>query len=508
MEEFEVIIIGSGIGGLCCGSLLASRGKKVLICEAHSKPGGVAHAFSKNGYIFESGPSLWNGLESISNTSPLGQILYLLDEQIEVKKYKGWKVLVPEGEFELEVGDLPFRKKIQELRGDEALNEWDSFIKAVKPLSRIIDKMPLLTTSPENLNLKEILNLLKKFLPEIKHANNLRKGFGEIADKFLTDPFLSNWVDLLSFLISGMSMEDTNTAAMATLFNEWFSPNANLEYPLGGSESVVNALVKGFKKNGGKLLLSSKIKNINFAKDVATGVTFENNETIKSKFIVTNCDIWNKQSLFPSHLIGKFKAKEFKVEKCKSFLHIHLGFDATNIKNLPIHTIWVDKWERGITAERNIAVFSIPSVLDSSMSPKGKHVLHGYTPANEPWEIWENIKPSSKEYNDLKEERCEVFMKPLRKIIPDIDIRIELKMLGTPLTHQRFTNTHCGSYGPAISAKKSLFPGHKNPFKNVFSCGASTFPGIGIPAVAASGAYAAEAILGKKEFKGIISKLN
>ena len=100
MDNFDVVIIGSGIGGLCCGSLLASRGKKVLICESHYQPGGVAHTFTRNGYKLESGPSLWNGLESISNTSPLGQILYLLDEQIEVKKYKGWKVIVPEADFD------------------------------------------------------------------------------------------------------------------------------------------------------------------------------------------------------------------------------------------------------------------------------------------------------------------------------------------------------------------------------------------------------------------------
>ena len=111
MENIDVVIIGSGIGGLCCGSLLASQGKRVVICESHYHPGGVAHTFEKNGYKFESGPSLWNGLESISNTSPLGQILYLIGEQLEVKKYKGWKVIIPEAEFNLEVGDLPFRKK-------------------------------------------------------------------------------------------------------------------------------------------------------------------------------------------------------------------------------------------------------------------------------------------------------------------------------------------------------------------------------------------------------------
>jgi len=38
------------------------------------------------------------------------------------------------------------------------------------------------------------------------------------------------------------------------------------------------------------------------------------------------------------------------------------------------------------------------------MAPEGKHVLHGYTPANEPWEIWENLNPKELEYRNLKEE--------------------------------------------------------------------------------------------------------
>ena len=138
------------------------------------------------------------------------------------------------------------------------------------------------------------------------------------------------------------------------------------------------------------------------------------------------------------------------------------------------------------------------------MAPKGKHVLHGYTPANEPWELWENLNSNELDYKHLKEERCSIFLKSLRKIIPDIDSRIEIKLLGTPLTHQKFTNTYCGSYGPALSAAQGLFPGCKTPVKNLLTCGASTFPGIGIPAVSASGAYAAEKIMGKKEYKNLL----
>ena len=508
MKSYEVIIIGSGIGGLCCGCLLALSGKKVLICEAHYKPGGVAHSFQRDGYNFESGPSLWSGLGKWPTTNPLGQILYLLGEQVEVKRYKSWRVLFPEAEFDLEVGDEPFRNKIKSLRGEHALKQWDAFINSVKPISKAINKTSLLTSSPDNLNLFELLNLAKKFLPNINSLKKITKGFGHLVDENLEDPFLRNWVDLLSFLISGMAMHDTNTAAMATLFEEWFDPSAHLEYPLGGSQEIVNTLIRGFKKNNGEIILSSKVDSINFDKNIATSITLNNGKNLSANHIVINSDIWSAKNMLPEYISKKWKTKPIQIKKCDSFLHLHLGFDSSGLDNLPIHTIWVDEWERGITAERNIVVFSIPSVLDKSMAPKGKHVLHGYTPANESWDKWETIKHNSKSYKSLKEESCSVFFKPLKKLIPDIDERIEIKLLGTPLTHQKYTNTYCGSYGPAISADKNLFPGCRTHIKNLFLCGASSFPGIGIPAVAASGAYAAEAIMGKKRYKELINQIN
>jgi len=503
MKNYDVIIVGSGIGGLCCASLLALQGKNVLVCEAHSKPGGVAHSFKHKGYTFESGPSLWSGLDSKNTYNPLGTILNLLNEEVHLYKYKGWKVLFPEASFDLEVGNLDFREKIKSIRGSGSLKEWDEFLLGLKPLSKIINEIPLIKSSPRDLDLFEIASLAFKLLPDIRNASKLTGSFGKIAEFHLKDPFLKNWVDLLSFLISGMSMHDTNTAAMATLFNEWFKPNSYLEYPKGGSESIVHALLKGLKKNGGDIFLSTRVKKVYFEDDLTKGILLENGSKILSKYVVLNCDRWSIEKILPENIYQRFNIKRQKTPKCDSFLHIHLGFDSTGLNNLPIHSIWVDKWERGITAERNIAVFSIPSVIDPSMAPLGKHVLHGYTPANEPWEIWKDIDPKSDYYKTLKEDRCSIFLDPLKKIIPDIENRIEVKMLGTPLTHKKFTNTYCGSYGPAISASKSLFPGSKTPIKNLFVCGASTFPGIGIPAVAASGAYAAEAILGKKEYKTI-----
>lgn len=71
----------------------------------------------------------------------------------------------------------------------------------------------------------------------------------------------------------------------------------------------------------------------------------------------------------------------------------------------------------------------------------------------------------------------------------------EVKLVGTPLTHRRFLRRNRGTYGPAIKAGEATFPGHSTPIPQLFCCGDSTFPGIGVPAVAASGAIVANSLV-------------
>ncbi len=93
----DVIVIGSGIGGLCCAALCARAGLEVVVLEAHGHAGGAAHGFERQGYHFESGPSLWSGLGRWPSANPLAQILRALDQPLEVVSYRDWDVLCPEG---------------------------------------------------------------------------------------------------------------------------------------------------------------------------------------------------------------------------------------------------------------------------------------------------------------------------------------------------------------------------------------------------------------------------
>ena len=53
-----------------------------------------------------------------------------------------------------------------------------------------------------------------------------------------------------------------------------------------------------------------------------------------------------------------------------------------------LHHIVVNSWDGGVDAEQNVVLVSIPSVLDPRMAPPGKHTLHAYVPATEPWDLW------------------------------------------------------------------------------------------------------------------------
>ena len=106
--EYDVIVIGSGMGGLTCGALSAKYGSNVLVLESHIKVGGSAHTFSRihkgEKYSFEVGPSIFEGLDKPS-LNPLRMVFDILEESMPVKTYKGLGFWTPEGYWRFPIGD-------------------------------------------------------------------------------------------------------------------------------------------------------------------------------------------------------------------------------------------------------------------------------------------------------------------------------------------------------------------------------------------------------------------
>ena len=150
---------------------------------------------------------------------------------------------------------------------------------------------------------------------------------------------------------------------------------------------------------------------------------------------------------------------------------------------------------------------SVASLLDPSLAPEGGHVIHAYTPATEPYAPWEGLERSSAEYKRKKEEAASVLWEAIEKQIPDVRERAKVTLVGTPLTHERFLRRERGSYGPFLSAKDGMLPMQGTTCDGFFCCGDSTFPGIGMPAAAASGLIAANSVVSVAEHWKMLDKI-
>jgi phytoene dehydrogenase-like protein len=496
-RQTDIIVIGSGIGGLSCAALLARYGFEVTVCESHSIPGGAAHAFERNGFKFDSGPSLYSGLSYSPSPNPLRQVLDAIGEKLPCVNYDTWGCYLPEGDFDTSVGAEQFCEVLKRLRGDEAVAEWRSLQRLMEPFASAAIAIP---PAAVRFDLGAALTL-GRFAPSlIQHAANVAKltgPFSRIMDGVIKDPFTRNWLDMLCFLLSGLPADSTSAAEVAFMFADWYRPGVMLDYPVGGSGALVDALVRGLERHGGQLMLNAHVEQVLVENDRAVGVCLRSGKQMRSRrAVVSNASVWDTLKLLPEELVPKrFRAKREATPECDSFMHLHLGIDAQGLPpNLACHYIVVNDWDKGVTAPQNVVLVSIPSLLDPSLAPPGKQTIHVYTPGNEPYDLWEGLDRRSEAYAQQKQVRAEVMWQALERIIPDMRSRCDVTLVGTPLTHERFLRRHRGSYGPAIRAGQGFFPGAGTPLPGLLCCGDSTFPGIGLPAVAASGMIAANTL--------------
>ncbi|NEP19193.1 MAG: NAD(P)/FAD-dependent oxidoreductase [Leptolyngbya sp. SIO4C1] len=494
-SDTQIIIIGSGIGGLCCAALLARYGYDVLVCESHTIPGGAAHGFERSGFCFDSGPSLYSGLSYSPSPNPLRQVLDAIGEDVDWLNYDTWGCCLPEGSFDTTVGPDQFCQVLAQLRGPQAVAEWRHLQRVMQPLGEAAVAVPPAAVRLDWGAFQTIGRFAPRLLKHALTAPRLAGPFSQIMNGVVQDEFARHWLDMLCFLLSGLPADGTIAAEVAFMFADWYRPGVQLDYPRGGSAALVAALVNGLKKQGGDLLLGAHVEEILLEGGRATGVRLRSGQQIRASVaVISNASAWDTLALLPSGKLPARLAQREKLPECESFMHLHLGIDAAGLDDLHCHYIVVNDWAQGITAPQNLVLISIPSVLDPALAPPGKQTVHVYTPGSEPYAQWQGLDRRSDAYTQLKQQRAEVMWQALERVIADVRSRTDVTLVGTPLTHARYLRRHHGTYGPAIRAGKGLFPGPKTSVAGLLCCGDSTFPGIGLPAVAASGMIAANTL--------------
>ena len=499
-ENIDAIIIGSGIGGLVTASQLAAKGAKVLVLEKYIIPGGSGGSFKRKGYTFDVGASMIFGFGEKGYTNLLTRALRDVNEycetipdpvQLEYHLPNSFCISV-DREYEKFIGKLIERFPHEK----EGIKK---FYGTCEKVFNCLDSMPLLS-------IEDPVYLFKVFfkapLSCLGLARWLPINAGDVARKFIKDQELLKFIDIECFCWSVMPAIKTPMINAGMVFTDRHAGGIN--YPKGGVGKIAEKLVSGIERLGSKIRYRANVTEILLENEKAIGVKLSNGEEIYSDIVVSNSTRWdtfglneNKKGLIKTNFVPKSENKWSENYKpSPSFVSLHLGVSKQIIDDsLNCHHIIVDDWDE-LENEKGVIFISIPTLLDSSLAPDGKHIIHAFTPSS--IREWENL--SRDEYFIKKQKYYSFLIEKISKIIPDLVKNVDHKEIGTPKTHRKFLGRFEGSYGP-IPNKKLLgllpMPFNSTRIENLYCVGDSCFPGQGLNAVAFSG-YACAHKIGSK----------
>ncbi|NEP58077.1 MAG: FAD-dependent oxidoreductase, partial [Symploca sp. SIO2G7] len=291
--SFDVIVIGSGIGGLTAAALLARYQKRVLVCESHAIAGGAAHSFTRGGFTFDSGPSFYCGLgNQRPSLNPLRQVLEVLGESLAVVSYDPLgHYHFPDGSFPVYCNIQRYREAVAEITPQGA-KELAQFEQRLLSLYNCLKDIPTIALRADwqliPILLTNYLPALIKMLPQL---GIIQGSVGKVMDELVHDPWVRRLIDLECFLLSGLKAHGTIAPEVAFMLGE--RTRAGVEYPVGGSGAIVAALVRGLQHWGGELRLNAHVEQILVAGGKAVGIRLRNGEVIKAPTVISNATLWD-----------------------------------------------------------------------------------------------------------------------------------------------------------------------------------------------------------------------
>jgi prolycopene isomerase len=481
---FDVIIIGSGIGGLVTASQLAAKGAKVLVLESYVIPGGSAGYFQRQGYTFDVGASMIFGMGSQGTTNLLTRALDAVNitlktipDDVQIHYH------LPDN-LDIKV-DRDYERFLQNLIA--------YFPHEAKGIRRFYDECQKVFNCLNNielLSLEEPRYLLRVFLKNplacLGLAKYLPLNVGDVAQRYIKDPLLLKFIDIECYCWSVVPAAMTPMINAGMVFSDRHYGGVN--YPQGGVGKIAEKLVTGLEKAGGKIQYQARVTKIIIEQGKAIGVELANGQTYHAKRIVSNATRWDTftKLLPPENIPANEKIWQQRYEKSPSFLSLHIGVKASVLPlGTQCHHILLTDWQEMTAAQGTIFV-SIPTLLDPNLAPPGYHIIHAFTPD---WITnWQGLSP--KEYEEKKEIAAGQIIDRLEAIFPGLDAGLDYLEIGTPRTHRRFLNRIDGTYGPIPKRKLwglLAMPFNRTAIPGLYCVGDSTFPGQGLNAVAFSG---------------------
>jgi phytoene desaturase len=470
----KAIVVGSGIAGIASAIRLQKKGYAVQVLEKNSYPGGKLTQFSKNGFRFDAGPSLFTMPNLVTELFKLAGKKasdYFNFVQLEIL----CNYFYEDGTRISANSDIAiFADEIERKTTDSAVQ-----------VKKHLEKSKFIYGATEELFLNKSLHKLRSFVSFSTLVSivklpflNIFSAMNQVNEKEFTD---SKTIRLFNRYATYNGSNPYKAPGILNIIPHLeFGLGAYL--PKGGMHEITNSLVQLAKEMGVEFHFNQEVTAIETKGDLVKSVKTASDNYI-ADLVVCNADI---HTVYERLMPSAKKLKEVdKQERSSSALIFYWGINK-EFPELDLHNILFTEdykkefdhiFDSKTIYEDPTIYVNITSKQIKEDAPKGK----------ENWFVMINV-PSvyGQDWDSMiVEARRNILIKLSRNLGEDIEKLILFEEQLTPQLIQDKTYSFKGSlYGTSSNSRFAAFFRHKNfssQYKNLYFCGGSVHPGGGIP---------------------------
>ena len=427
--EKSVIIIGSGLGGLECGYILARNGFRVTILEQAAKPGGCLQSFKRGGRVFDTGLHYVGGLGEGQSLRPFFEYFGLMDLP--------WRRIDPDCVDEIVIGERSF----------PLASGHDRFVE------RLCEHFPA-----ERDNLREYARFLKQVGDDIfkifeGDSIEMNDLLGCSAYEYLRSTIAD---PLLRQVLSGAFMrmellESLPLYVFAQINNSFIQSAWKLD---GGGDQIAHRMVDSITSMGGTVRTNAKVTSIKAVCCKVSEVEVNDSETLKADWVISDAHPAVTLELISDGLRKVYKERISDLDNTFGVFTANIclkpGAPMCTDGNIFIHREGIDLWHSDPSVTESVMVHFYPGTHGCAthldlMSPMPFHCGDGGTDCPPSSCSKVTAFGSEEAYESAKQRKLRECLDLVASRLPWLGDSIESVTTSTPLTYSRYTSTPHGS---------------------------------------------------------------